>query len=122
MREKSYSGNKSWHDWSVVGGARRVDMIGSTSLDVQAMAYHLPPVTLNSEVELQVPCSAADWDASGPREWQLARDRVIFQDGVSVLIDKTHNSAAQRLLSRLSPLANLIFSQALIQRLRFYVN
>jgi hypothetical protein len=122
MREKSYSGNSDWHDWIVIEGARRVNMIAFAYLNVQTMAYHLPPVMLNSEVELRLPCSTAEWDASNPREWQLVRNRlqhpdIGFQDAINMLLDEAQNSEAQPLLSRLSPLANFILLQALVQRL-----
>jgi hypothetical protein len=122
MREKPCGSNNDWHDWIIMEGARRVKMIAFAYLSLQSTAYNLPPVMLNSEVELRLPDSTEEWNASDSTQWQLIRDRVQhpnigFQDAVNILVDKTQGSEAQRLLSQLSPLANFILLQALIQRI-----
>ncbi|KAI5241971.1 hypothetical protein E4T43_05077 [Aureobasidium subglaciale] len=122
MGEKSLTNDQDWHNWIVIEGARRVNMIAFAYLNVQTTAYNFPPVMLNNEVELRLPCSAAEWDAPDAKEWQLVRDRlqypqIGFQDAVGMLLDKIRSPEWHHLLSRLSPLANFFLLQALVQRI-----
>ncbi|KAI5273361.1 hypothetical protein E4T47_03485 [Aureobasidium subglaciale] len=122
MGEKSLTNDQDWHNWIVIEGARRVNMIAFAYLNVQTTAYNFPPVMLNNEVELRLPCSAVEWDALDAKEWQLVRDRlqypqIGFQDAVGMLLDKVRSPEQHHLLSRLSPLVNFILLQALVQRI-----
>ncbi|TIA55837.1 hypothetical protein D6C79_00269 [Aureobasidium pullulans] len=121
MHEDLSASDQNWYDWILIEGARRVKMIAFAYLNVQTVAYNLPPVMLNNEVELQMPCSTAEWDAPDAIEWQLTRARsrhpdLGFQDALHAFLSRTQVSEVQSLLSRLSPLANFILLQALIQR------
>lgn len=122
LQEPPPSNDEDWHSWIHTEGTRRTKLIAFAYLNVQTLAYNLPPIILNNEIELQLPCSTAEWEAHDTCAWENARkDRprpdVYFQDAIQVLLDKSQHLDAQRALSHLSPLANFILLQALIQRI-----
>lgn len=122
LRELTPSNDEDWQSWIQTEAARRAKLIAFAYLNVQTLAYNIPPIILNNEVQLRLPCTTAEWEAHDAYAWENARkDRqrpdLHFQDAIHVLLDRSQSVTAQQVLLRLSPLANFILLQALIQRI-----
>lgn len=59
----------SWHDWILHEERRRTLFVAYVLFSLQCIAFDVPPMILNHEVRLNLPASAAEWDAQTEPEW-----------------------------------------------------
>ncbi|GAB1212103.1 hypothetical protein ATERTT37_001230 [Aspergillus terreus] len=83
--------------------------------------YNIPPLILNAELKLNMPCSHDVWKANNAAQWRrVIRSRnaseVPFQEAFAKLFQK---SAVTSSSAPISPLGNYILIHALIQQIFF---
>ncbi|KAL4957758.1 hypothetical protein BDW69DRAFT_200070 [Aspergillus filifer] len=110
----------NWEDWVGRECNRRTKLIVYCFFNLHSIMYNIPPLILNAELKLNMPCSHDIWKANNAAQWRrLLRTRhgseVSFQDAFTKLFYKSNitNTAP------ISPLGNYILIHALIQQIFF---
>lgn len=120
LSESNRDAGDDWIEWSVSEADRRTKLSVFCLLNLQTLAYNLPPAILSNEIDLKLPCSCEEWFARGPLEWQEARKQAPktfpFKEALNILLRSSKQPAAQP-LPVTSPMGNFILIQAIIQRI-----
>lgn len=111
----------SWEEWVRREGNRRTKLIVYCFFNLHSIMYNIPPLILNGELKLNMPCSHDLWKASNPAQWRrVLRTRqgsdVPFQDAFARLFLKSSISLPS---APISPLGNYILIHAVIQQIFF---
>ncbi|KAJ5665126.1 uncharacterized protein N7477_007574 [Penicillium maclennaniae] len=111
----------SWEEWVRREGNRRTKLIVYCFSNLHSIMYNIPPLILNGELKLNMPCSHDLWKASNPAQWRrVLRTRqgsdVPFQDAFARLFLKSSISLPS---TPISPLGNYILIHAIIQQIFF---
>ncbi|KAF7556036.1 hypothetical protein G7Z17_g1701 [Cylindrodendrum hubeiense] len=62
-----------WAEWHVEEEELRTVYSAYIVLNLQTICFNTPPALTNSELQLTLPCSTAEWNADGPEAWSEAR-------------------------------------------------
>lgn len=113
--------NLSWEEWIRREGDRRTKLIVYCFSNLHSIMYNIPPLILNGELNLHMPCAHDVWKASNTSQWRrLFRSRhgpeVSFQEAFAKLFFK---SPVTNSSSPISPLGNYILIHAIIQQIFF---
>ncbi|GLB23536.1 hypothetical protein AtubIFM61612_004131 [Aspergillus tubingensis] len=111
----------NWEDWIRREGNRRTKFIVYCFFNLHSIMYNIPPLILNAELKLNMPCSHDVWKASNASQWRrVLRTRhgpeVSFQEAFARLFFKSSTSSAS---APISPLGNYILIHAIIQQIFF---
>ncbi|KAJ5602668.1 hypothetical protein N7537_005624 [Penicillium hordei] len=111
----------SWEEWVRREGNRRTKLIVYCFFNLHSIMYNIPPLILNGELKLNMPCSHELWKASNAPQWRrVHRTRhgsdVPFQDAFARLFLKSSMSIPS---APISPLGNYILIHAIIQQIFF---
>jgi hypothetical protein len=111
----------SWEEWVRREGNRRTKLIVYCFFNLHSIMYNIPPMILNGELKLNMPCSHDLWKASNSAQWRrVLRSRqgldVPFQDAFARLFLKSSISLPS---APISPLGNYILIHAVIQQIFF---
>lgn len=111
----------NWEDWIRREGNRRTKLIVYCFFNLHSIMYNIPPLILNAELKLNMPCSHDVWKANNAAQWRrVIRSRnaseVPFQEAFAKLFQK---SAVTSSSAPISPLGNYILIHALIQQIFF---
>ncbi|KAM5444652.1 hypothetical protein MferCBS31731_000106 [Microsporum ferrugineum] len=120
----------SWTDWSRQEADRRTKLVVYCFFNLHSIMYNIPPLILNSELNLNMPCSADEWKASTASQWRRVRRPASennltttppssFQDVLAKLFTKTTATAATPPSNHVSPLGNYVLIHAIIQQIFF---
>ncbi|KAJ5995024.1 hypothetical protein N7481_002001 [Penicillium waksmanii] len=87
----------SWEEWVRREGNRRTKLIVYCFFNLHSIMYNIPPMILNGELKLNMPCSHDLWKASNSAQWRrLHRTRqgldVSFPDAFARLFLKSSTS------------------------------
>ncbi|KAJ9219649.1 transcriptional regulator family: C2H2 zinc finger and Fungal Specific TF [Paecilomyces variotii] len=115
------SDNISWEEWVRLEGNRRTKLLVYCFFNLHSIMYNIPPLILNSELKLNMPCSHDVWKANNASQWRrLYRSRhssdVSFQEAFAKLFLKGPVFNAS---TPISPLGNYILIHAIIQQIFF---
>ncbi|KAK4937701.1 60S ribosomal protein L33B [Elasticomyces elasticus] len=71
----------SWEEWIELESAKRTKFAIYTFFNDLTMAYNVPPVLTNSEIEMDLPCHDSTWTADSAMLWATHRttSTVFFQ-------------------------------------------
>lgn len=112
-----YSGSKDWHEWMMHESYRRTQLGIFVVLNIHTIHSNAPPIVLSSQIDVDLPCSTAEWLAPSENAWKDARSRspgaVGFQDALSILFSSSPTDKELHY----SPFANLVLIHALQQRI-----
>ncbi|KAJ5906546.1 uncharacterized protein N7473_003462 [Penicillium subrubescens] len=111
----------SWEEWVRREGNRRTKLIVYCFFNLHSIMYNIPPLILNGELKLNMPCSHDLWKANNAAQWRrLQRVRqgsdIPFQDAFARLFLKSSTSFPS---TPISPLGNYILIHAIIQQIFF---
>ncbi|KAF3896984.1 C2H2 transcription factor (AmdA) [Trichophyton interdigitale] len=121
----------SWPDWSRLEADRRTKLVVYCFFNLHSIMYNIPPLILNSELNLNMPCSADEWKASTASQWRRIRrpssdtntTPSSFQDALANLFTKSAAAATTTTTSPpsnpVSPLGNYVLIHAIIQQIFF---
>ncbi|ETN38720.1 uncharacterized protein HMPREF1541_06758 [Cyphellophora europaea CBS 101466] len=109
-----------WSVWARHESCKRTKFVVYCFFNLHCIVYNIPALILNSELDMTLPCNAAEFKAPSESKWREARARstvpeMRFQDALSRLFsrgsgyDVAYNSS----------LANYILVHALIQHIFF---
>lgn len=111
----------SWEEWIRREGNRRTKLIVYCFSNLHSIMYNIPPLILNAELKLNMPCAHDVWKASNATQWRrLFRARhgpeVSFQEAFAKLFFKSAMTISS---APISPLGNYILIHAIIQQIFF---
>ena len=110
-----------WRTWVQQESDRRVKIFSFAFLNLQCIAFNVPPILLSNEIQLRLPSSCMEWIAPDQEKWTLVRqfghqEQVLFQDGLKRLMRGSRDTDPNP-WQRPSPLANYILLHAIIQQI-----
>ena len=115
----SHESPGSWEEWARCESVMRTKYIVFCFFNLHCIVYDIPPLILNSEVKMRLPCSAAEFKADTEAKWQEARRRAgepsQFQDTLRWLF----SSSGKDMTKWHSSLANYVLIHAIIQHIFF---
>lgn len=125
MEERSTNADISsldWQTWLQLESDRRVKLFSFAFLNLQSIAYNLPPIFLSSEINLRLPCTCDEWRTVDESHWKQVRqtihqDQSLFQDGLSFLLEDNNDRHDASLQPTPSPTASLLLIHGLLQRI-----
>ncbi|KAJ5317928.1 hypothetical protein N7508_002436 [Penicillium antarcticum] len=111
----------SWEEWVRREGNRRTKLIVYCFFNLHSIMYNIPPLILNGELKLNMPCSHDLWKAANAPQWRrVHRTRqgsdVPFQEAFARLFLKSSHAVPS---APISPLGNYILIHAIIQQIFF---
>ncbi|KAF7596001.1 hypothetical protein BBP40_003780 [Aspergillus hancockii] len=102
-----------WEVWAQQESGRRTKYFAFCFLNIQGMAYGMPPVVWAHDVKMRLPCSCPEWTAPDAGTWALLQQTVPIQrDRFSDALRSLLSTSEQR---NLSPVANYVLLHGLIQ-------
>ncbi|KAI5204558.1 hypothetical protein E4T39_03585 [Aureobasidium subglaciale] len=105
-----------WHEWVLYESSRRTQLATFFVLNMHTVFFEDPPMVLSSQLDVNLPCSTAEWMAPSAGSWNEARsgsrDDVNFRDAFQALFSSS--CAGEHV--NYSPFANLVIVHALVQR------
>lgn len=119
---RSDSDVENWISWARQERNRRTKLISYTFLNFHSTLHSTPPLILNSEIGLDLPCSTHLWAAGSPSEWRsifdsVSHEPVPFQTSLNLLFSPEEESATRTVMS--TPLGNHVLLHAIFQQLYF---
>ncbi|RAL04550.1 C2H2-type zinc finger protein [Aspergillus ibericus CBS 121593] len=114
------SNTLGWRPWLQLELDRRVKLFSFALLNLQSIAYNLPPILLSSEVNLRLPCTCDEWRTTDESHWERVRQGIsyeqpFFQDALGYFL-KTDN-APVAINPTPSPAASVILIHGLLHRI-----
>lgn len=111
----------SWDEWIRQEGNRRTKHLVYCFFNLHSIMYNIPPLILNGELRLHMPCSHDVWKATNPVQWRRlfhARvgSQIPFQEAFAKLFSKAPMPPVS---TPISPLGNYILIHAVIQQIFF---
>lgn len=111
-----------WHSWIEQETDRRVKSFAFALLNLQSIAFSVPPAILSDEIKLRLPCSCAEWIAPNEEKWSMIhktghQEQMMLQDALIHLAKGPREPRISDTQPVPSPLANYILLHALIQQI-----
>jgi hypothetical protein len=110
-----------WQTWLQLEADCRVKLFGFASLNLQSIAYNLPPIFLSDEINLRLPCTCDEWRTVEEAHWKqvegIHQEQSLFQDALFLLLSEENATTAPPSRATPSPTANLILIHGLLQRI-----
>lgn len=119
VTSSSCTGMSEWHRWVLLESRKRTKLMTYCMLQLVSVAYHIPPLILNSEIECCLPCSAKVWNASSAEEWDEVNKsspfkEVPFKEAFETMFQGGESPPSH---IALSPMANYVLILAILQHL-----
>ncbi|KAK3388038.1 zinc finger protein ADR1 [Podospora didyma] len=113
--------SETWEAWVKQESVLRTKYIVFCFFNLHCIVYDIPPLILNSELKMRLPCSAVEFKADSASRWQEARSArpaspAQFQDALHWLFSSSGHSVPQT-QSPSSSLGNYILIHAIIQHI-----
>ena len=119
LQEPVFNEDMSWEDWARIESMRRTKFIVFCFFNLHCIVYNIPPLILNSELKLRMPCSAAEFRADNAGTWRDVRVRASTSTGFEEAIRKLFARGGRDVTERNSALANYVLIHAIIQQIFF---
>ncbi|KAF6833855.1 AmdA [Colletotrichum plurivorum] len=106
--------NTTWESWIAQEERRRTLYVAYTMLNLQSVAFDVPPLILNHELGMDLPSCASTWKAASSTEWSSLRDRYMPPESFRKKMDQL--LTGQRIHdSPLSSFGNFVVAHGLLQ-------
>lgn len=112
---------RTWEEWARFESVLRTKYIVFCFFNLHCIVYDIPPLILNSELNMRLPCNAALFKASTEAQWRDAWKATNgqpkqFQDSLRRLFSPTGGETTSR---KHSALGNYVLIHAIIQHIFF---
>ncbi|CAK7234997.1 hypothetical protein SCUCBS95973_009121 [Sporothrix curviconia] len=106
----------SWESWARKESTLRTKYTVFCFFNLHCIVYDIPPLILNSELHMRLPCSTAAFKASSAAQWRAAAQPrpLPFQDAVRRLFSSDPVRSPGR-----SALGNYVLIHAIVQHIFF---
>lgn len=119
LQSQSLQPDISWEDWVRFETTKRTKFIVFCFFNLHCIVYNIPPLILNSEIKLTLPCSASEFKAPNAIAWKEARRKrsqeIEFQEAFRRLFLRKGRASAEWN----SSLGNYVLIHAVIQHIFF---
>ncbi|KAL3431612.1 hypothetical protein BDV09DRAFT_175858 [Aspergillus tetrazonus] len=114
--------NLNWQTWLELEATRRVKLFGFAFLNLQSIAYNLPPILLSTEINLRLPCTCDEWRTVDEMHWKQVRQNIhheqnFFQDALASLLNEGKVMPVSTFQPTPSPTASILTLHGLLQRI-----
>ncbi|KAI9376171.1 hypothetical protein BJX61DRAFT_461673 [Aspergillus egyptiacus] len=110
----------SWEQWSQLESERRTKLFAFCFLNVQSIAYDLPPSIWCEDINLKLPCSCPEWTAPDATTWDVLRratapnEQGRFNDVLDILLSGTKQVDPH--IATVSPVGNYVLIHGLLHK------
>lgn len=110
----------NWRQWACVESQRRAQLVAFAFLGVLGIAYDVPPYMLNSQLNIRLPCTTAEWKAATECQWKEARknvtsEQVEYLTALNMLSDTSKGLQPPSPMT--APFGNYVLLHGLIQKI-----
>ncbi|KAL2381852.1 regulatory protein [Blastomyces gilchristii SLH14081] len=109
----------SWNDWIELECIKRTKFVTYCCLNLHSIVYNIPSPILNSELNLYLPCSAAEFEAPNRHKWLEARAKASPQINFQEALNRLFSHGGNEITECNSALGNYILIHAIIQYVFF---
>ncbi|ODM15791.1 hypothetical protein SI65_08631 [Aspergillus cristatus] len=114
----------SWESWIQRECVKRTKLIVFCFFNIQTIVFDLPPMILTEEIQLDLPCTEGEWQASNAALWQEERrqrkNEPKFQDALWSLFCRNPGGNEERgALESFTSLGGYVLIHAIIQNIWF---
>ena len=114
----------SWESWIRRERVKRTKLIVFCFFNIQTIVFDLPPMILTEEIQLDLPCTEVEWQASNAALWQEERhqrkNEPKFQDALWSLFCRHPGGNEERgALESFTSLGGYVLIHAIIQNIWF---
>ncbi|KAJ5371724.1 hypothetical protein N7517_003730 [Penicillium concentricum] len=112
------AGDLDWETWAQKESDRRTKLLVFCFLNIQSIAYNLPPGLLSKEIRLRLPCSCPEWTAADAATWEMLHQNTPNeQEYFHIALQNLSLPASGTRVkpSFTSPVANYVLLHGLIQ-------
>ncbi|KAJ9623892.1 hypothetical protein H2203_005337 [Taxawa tesnikishii (nom. ined.)] len=81
LKSEPIQDSVAWEEWVRAETIKRTKFIVFCFFNLHCIVYNIPPLILNSELNLQLPCSAVEFKAGNAAQWREARKRPFAEQG-----------------------------------------
>ncbi|KAL3434361.1 hypothetical protein BDV09DRAFT_185878 [Aspergillus tetrazonus] len=109
----------SWEHWAECESERRTKLFAFCFLEVQRIAFDVPPSIWCDEINLKLPCSCSEWTAPDASTWHLLKQNTPRQ-GEQDRFRETLNSLLSPVAGQMSsptPAGNYVLMHGLLQKI-----
>lgn len=78
----------NWHDWTSHEQRRRTLLSAYIVLNLQSIAFDVPPMLLSQEVALGLPSCESTWKASSLASWETCRKACGYEYAFGTVLDR----------------------------------
>ncbi|KAJ5817298.1 hypothetical protein N7447_009531 [Penicillium robsamsonii] len=113
------AGDLDWETWAQQESDRRTKLLAFCFLNIQSIAYNLPPSLLSKEIRLRLPCSCPEWTATDAATWQILHQNTSNeQEYFHIALENLSLPASGTRVntSLTSPVANYVLLHGLIHK------
>jgi hypothetical protein len=108
-----------WEEWVQIETNKRTKLLVYCLFNLHCVVYNIPSLILNSEVNLTLPCSAAEFKAPTSAKWLEARKRNRSQANFQDALTRLFLTGGNDITECNSSLGNYILIHAIIQHIFF---
>jgi len=119
LRTMPPEGEPTWEEWIRYETTKRTKLIIYCFFNLHSIVYNIPPLILNPEVKLKLPCSAREFRADTAARWQEARSRALPETGFQEGLERLFSRSGRDVTEQNASLGNYILIHALIQHIFF---
>ena len=109
----------TWADWIRRETTKRTKFIVFCFFNLHTIVYNIPSLILASEVELHLPCSAAEFKAPTASRWKELRVRSGPEVGFQTALHRLFSRSGNDVNTYNSSLGNYVLVHALLQHIFF---
>lgn len=111
--------NISWTDWIRRETTKRTKFIVFCFFNLHTIVYNIPSLILASELDLTLPCNAAEFKAHTASKWKEVRARSPPEVGFQVALHRLFSRKNNEINTYNSSLGNYVLVHALLQHIFF---
>lgn len=119
LRGEPLRDDMPWDEWVVAETTKRTKFIVFCFFNLHCIVYNIPPLILNAELNMPLPCSAAEFKASNAFEWREARKKAVRGTGFQAALSRLFSRGGKDITEWNSSLGNYVLIHALIQHIFF---
>ncbi|KIW99512.1 uncharacterized protein Z518_11251 [Rhinocladiella mackenziei CBS 650.93] len=109
----------SWTEWIRRETTKRTKFIVFCFFNLHTIVYNIPSLILASELDLTLPCNAAEFKAPTAARWKELRARAISEVDFQVALHRLFSRTGNDVSTYNSSLGNYVLVHALLQHIFF---
>lgn len=109
--------DQSWSDGIQQEERRRTLLCAYTLLNLQSVAFNVPPLLLNQEIAINLPGCASSWQAQNADEWSTLRDTYMTPRSFQERLNELLCGKSIHLEAALSSFGNYVLIHGLLQQI-----